>query len=79
MSIASSRLFKMLIDVNCLSRVTWSGIGAKGKEKNIAFKTQTNIIKVLFENLHVMENTYTNKDLHDDILVVYKNYNKTTT
>lgn len=67
MSTASSRLFKMLIDVNCFPQVSWTG---KGKNVVIKFKEQGNIIKVLLETLKLMDNTYTEADLHDD--VVYK-------
>lgn len=67
MSKASSRLFKMLIDVSCFSLITWTG---KGKEKLHAFKQHTNIQKVLLDALQMMEKSYTNKDLHEDI--VYK-------
>lgn len=70
MSTATSRLFKMLIDEVCFSRVSWTGKCAKGKEPNIAFKKQKNIQKVLLETLQRMDDKYTSNDLHDDI--VYK-------
>lgn len=67
MSVASSRLFKMMIDVDCFSQVSWTG---KGKNVVIKFQTQKNIIKVLLEALKLMDNSYTEDDLHQD--VVYK-------
>lgn len=70
MSIASSRLFKMLIDVSCFSHVTWTGKGSKGAQKNIALNKQNSIQKVLLEALQAMDKNYSQKDLHDDI--VYK-------
>lgn len=70
MSIASSRLFKMLIDISCFSLMSWTGKGPKGKDSLYAFKGHTNIQKVLLDALKMMDNSYTQKDLHDDI--VYK-------
>lgn len=70
MSIASSRLFKMLIDASCFSLISWTGRGVKGKNQLHAFKNHTNIQKVLLEALNMMDNSYNQKDLHEDI--VYK-------
>lgn len=70
MSTASSRLFKMLIDTSCYSRVSWTGKSSEGAQKNIPFKNQNNIQKLLLETLKNMDKSYTQKDLHDDI--VYK-------
>lgn len=68
MSIAAARLFKILIDVSLFNRLSWTGKTIKGKERNIAFKEQNNIQKVLLECLNVMDNTYTQKELKDDII-----------
>lgn len=70
MSKAASRLFKMVIDVSCFSLMSWTGKSVKGKESLYAFKVHTNIQKVLLDALQMMDHSYTQNDLHDDI--VYK-------
>lgn len=70
MSTAASRLLKMLIDVSCFQRVSWTGKGGRDKIPNIALKQQNNIQKVLLETLKHMDASYTKEALHSDI--VYK-------
>lgn len=72
MSIASSRLLKMLIDVSCFPRVSWTGKGANGKGSNIKFSEKLNIQKVLLEALKIMDDTYTDGDLHTDMVKILK-------
>lgn len=70
MSIASRRLFHMLISERCHEKLSWTGKGPSGRNQKLAFKDLTNIQRILIEVLNVADKNYTQQNLHEDI--VYK-------